>query len=57
MTHEVRDIASRLDIALHDHIVVSATGHRSFKSMGLLKRQYPANIGHVFRSFTPRYFA
>jgi len=36
MTHEVRDIASRLDIALHDHIVVSAKGHRSFKSMGLL---------------------
>lgn len=36
MTHEIRDIAKRLDIALHDHIVISATGHRSFKSMGLL---------------------
>lgn len=36
MTLEVRDISARLDIALHDHIIVSATGHRSFKSMGLL---------------------
>lgn len=36
MTHEVRDISARLDIALHDHIIVSASGHRSFKSMGLL---------------------
>lgn len=36
MTHEIRDTASRLDIALHDHVIVSAGGHRSFKSMGLL---------------------
>lgn len=36
MTHEVRDISSRLDIVLHDHIIISASGHRSFKSMGLL---------------------
>ena len=36
MTHEVRDTAGRLDITLHDHIIVSASGHRSFKSMGLL---------------------
>lgn len=36
MTNEVKDISARLDIALHDHIVISSTGHRSFRSMGLL---------------------
>ena len=36
MTREIRETAARLDIQLHDHIVVSASGHRSFKSMGLL---------------------
>jgi DNA repair protein RadC len=36
MTHEIRDGAGRLDIALHDHVIVSASSHRSFKSMGLL---------------------
>lgn len=36
MTHEIRDVAGRLDIALHDHVIVSSSGHRSFKSMGLL---------------------
>ena len=36
MTYEVRDISIRLDIALHDHIVISGSGHKSFRSMGLL---------------------
>lgn len=36
MTREIKDIAMRLDIHLHDHLIVSAGGHRSFKAMGLL---------------------
>ncbi len=36
MTHEIRETAERLGIQLHDHVIISRTGHRSFKSMGLL---------------------
>lgn len=36
MTNEIRDTISRLDIVLHDHVIVSSNGHKSFKSMGLL---------------------
>jgi DNA repair protein RadC len=36
MTREIKETAERLGTLLHDHVVVSKTGHRSFKSMGLL---------------------
>tara|TARA_R110000787_G_scaffold285173_2_gene400238 strand:+ start:199725 stop:200420 length:696 start_codon:yes stop_codon:yes gene_type:complete len=36
MTHDIRETAARLDIRLHDHVIVSRAGHRSFKAMGLL---------------------
>lgn len=36
MTRETRETAERLGIMLHDHVIVSKTSHRSFKSMGLL---------------------
>lgn len=36
MTQEINEIANRLDIRVHDHIIVARNGHRSFKSMGLL---------------------
>ena len=36
MTQEVREAAEKLGIALHDHLVVSKDGYKSFKTMGLL---------------------
>ncbi len=36
MTREIRETAARLGIQLHDHVIVSRSGHRSFKAMGLL---------------------
>jgi DNA repair protein RadC len=36
MTKEIRDAGEKLGIVLHDHIVVSKSGTRSFKSMGRL---------------------
>jgi DNA repair protein RadC len=36
MTEEVRDAGELLGITLHDHVVISKSGHESFKSMGLL---------------------
>jgi DNA repair protein RadC len=36
MTKEVRAACEKLSIILHDHIIVSKSGSRSFKSMGLL---------------------
>lgn len=36
MTREIKETAERLGILLHDHVIVSKTGHRSFKSLGLL---------------------
>ena len=36
MTREVGQAVNAVSIALHDHIVVSRTGHASFKSLGLL---------------------
>jgi len=36
MTREIKETAERLGIVLHDHVIVSKTGHRSFKSLGLL---------------------
>jgi DNA repair protein RadC len=36
MTKEVRDIAEKLGISLHDHIIVSKSGNTSFKDLGIL---------------------
>ncbi len=36
MTHEVQEAAAKLGISVHDHIVISKSGHNSFKSLGLL---------------------
>lgn len=36
MTREVREAAERLGITLHDHVIISRSGHNSFKSLGLL---------------------
>jgi DNA repair protein RadC len=36
MTREVQEAAAKLGIAVHDHIVISKSGHSSFKSLGLL---------------------
>lgn len=36
MTREVQEAAAKLGIAVHDHIVISKSGHNSFKTLGLL---------------------
>mgnify|MGYP002725601408 CR=1 FL=1 len=36
MTKEVRDAGDKLGIVLHDHVIVSKSGHNSFKALGLL---------------------
>jgi len=36
ITEAVRSAAATVDIAVHDHIVISRTGHSSFKNLGLL---------------------
>jgi DNA repair protein RadC len=36
MTEHVRDAGKLMGITLHDHVVISKSGHESFKSMGLL---------------------
>ncbi len=36
MTKEVFEAAAKLGIVLHDHLIVSKSGHSSFKTMGLL---------------------
>ena len=36
MTREVQEAAAKLGILVHDHIVISRSGHSSFKAMGLL---------------------
>lgn len=36
MTKEVCDAAGKLGIVLHDHLIISKSGHNSFKTMGLL---------------------
>ena len=36
MTRHVREAGKKLGLTLHDHIIVSDGGHRSFKEMGLL---------------------
>ncbi len=36
MTREIQEAAAKLGISVHDHIVISKSGHNSFKSLGLL---------------------
>jgi len=36
LTNQVRDTAAGLEIELHDHLIISRTGHFSFKGSGLL---------------------
>ena len=36
MTREIQEAAAKLGIAVHDHIIISKSGHNSFKSLGLL---------------------
>ncbi len=36
MTREVLDACKKLDISVHDHIIMGKHGHSSFKSMGLI---------------------
>lgn len=36
MTKAVVEAATKLDIAVHDHVIVGREGHASFKSLGLL---------------------
>ena len=36
MTRSVVDIAGPLGIAVHDHIIVGRTGHKSLRGMGIL---------------------
>lgn len=36
MTREVREALDKLGITLHDHVIISKSGHNSLKSMGLL---------------------
>ena len=36
MTRRIEDIGNQLGIKLHDHLIISKTGHQSFRSLGLL---------------------
>ena len=36
LTNQLRDIAMPLNIEIHDHLIISRSGHFSFKSTGLL---------------------
>lgn len=36
MTQEVKEAAEKLGIAVHDHVIISKSGHNSFRSLGLL---------------------
>jgi DNA repair protein RadC len=36
ITYHLRDAAAPLNIEIHDHLIISRSGHSSFKSMGLL---------------------
>ncbi|MGB0681828.1 MAG: RadC family protein [Magnetovibrionaceae bacterium] len=36
MTQEVKETSAKLDIVLHDHLIIAKKGHASFKAMGLL---------------------
>ena len=36
MTQEIVEAARKLGIAVHDHVIISKSGHNSFRSLGLL---------------------
>lgn len=36
MTHEVRDVGSKLGVTLHDHLIIGREGHASLKALGLI---------------------
>jgi DNA repair protein RadC len=36
VTREIAEAAAKLGIALHDHIIIGGSDHRSFRAMGLL---------------------
>jgi DNA repair protein RadC len=36
MTKEVKQAVASVGISLHDHLIISSTGHQSFKTLGLL---------------------
>jgi DNA repair protein RadC len=36
MTREIQKAAAALGVTVHDHLVIGAAGHASFKSLGLL---------------------
>ena len=36
MTREIKEAAEKLGIAVHDHLVIAAGGHSSFRSLGLI---------------------
>lgn len=36
MTRRIADAAKRLDIAVHDHVIIGAKGHSSMRAMGLI---------------------
>ena len=36
ITRDIADVAGKLGIALHDHIIIGGTDYRSFRAMGLL---------------------
>jgi DNA repair protein RadC len=37
MTKEVAQIAAKLGITLHDHVIIGRRGHASLRSLGLLR--------------------
>jgi DNA repair protein RadC len=37
MTQEVQEIAAKLNIAVHDHVIIGKRGHASLRNLGLLK--------------------
>jgi DNA repair protein RadC len=36
LTREIGEVCRRLKISLHDHVIIGATGHASFRSLGLI---------------------
>jgi len=36
MTREIAEAAKRLNIQIHDHVIIARSGHASFKTLGLL---------------------
>jgi DNA repair protein RadC len=36
MTQEVKQAVGSVGITLHDHLIISSAGHRSFKTLGFL---------------------